>query len=183
MLFRSDSKRLRVTPSQKVVTYCEAAFRRAPNPQKRLPKGSWSPEAKKCQVLLATHTLGSRFLEAPQITKKALLQYIPGWREPGAARKDGENIRGTCCALGCVGGSLAEAQRGQRYPERPREAQRASERPRPKGGQFYQLLTYWEAAFLKGPKSRKKASKRLLVAPSQKVASFISNSHIGKPLF
>ena len=74
--------------------------------------------------MLATHTLGSRFLEAPQITKKALLQYIPGWREPGAARKDGENIRGTCCALGCVGGSLAEAQRGT---EIPREAERGPE--------------------------------------------------------
>ena len=54
-------------------------------------------------------------------------------------------------------------------------------------GQFYQQLTYWQAAFLKAPKSRKKASKRLcmyvLVATIQKVASFFSNSHIGKPRF
>ena len=54
-------------------------------------------------------------------------QYIPGRREPGAARKDRENIRGTCCALGWLGGSLAEAQRG---PEMPREAERGPERAR-----------------------------------------------------
>ena len=102
---------------------------------------------------------------------------------PGAAG------RSLSCAwlAGWGAGWLAGAQRGpempreaQRGPERPREI---SERPRPKSGQFYQQLTYWEAAFLKGPNSRKKASKRPLVAPSQKVASFISNSHIGKPLF
>ena len=61
--------------------------------------------------------------------------------------------------------------------------QKAPGRPKPKSAQFYQQLTYWEAAFLKDPKSRKKGSKRFLVAPSKKVASFISNSHIGKPLF
>ena len=89
---------------------------------------------------------------------------------------------------GWLGGWLAgwgperprDAQRG---PERSREAQRASERPKPKSGQFYQQVTYWEAGFLKGPNSRKKAPKRPLVAPSQKVTSSISNSHVGKPFF
>ena len=50
-----------------------------------------------------------------------------------------------------------------------------------RGGQFYQQLTYWEAAFLKCPTSPKKVSKKFLVAPSQKVARFISNSQIGSP--
>ena len=61
--------------------------------------------------------------------------------------------------------------------------QKAPGRRNPKSGQFYQQLTNWEAAFLKGPNSRKKASKMPLVASSQKVASFVSNSHIGKPFF
>ena len=55
--------------------------------------------------------------------------------------------------------------------------------PSQKSGQSYQQLTYWEAAFVEGTNSRKKASKRPLVAPSQKVSSFISKSHIGKPYF
>ena len=41
----------------------------------------------------------------------------------------------------------------------------------------------WQVAFLQGPKSREKASKWFLVTPSEKVASFISNAHIGKPRF
>ena len=56
-------------------------------------------------------------------------------------------------------------------------------RPLTHRGQFYHQLTYWQAAFLMCPESQKKGFKRILVAPSQKVASYISNSHFGKPLF
>ena len=69
---------------------------------------------------------------------------------------------------------------GSRFFEGPhipkKGLQNVPGRPKPKSAQFYQQLTYWEAAFLKGPKSRKKSSQRLLVAPSQKITSFISNS-------
>ena len=41
-----------------------------PIPEKRLPKGPWSPEAKKLPVLTATHILGSRLFEGPRIPTK-----------------------------------------------------------------------------------------------------------------
>ena len=42
-------------------------FRWAPNPEKRHPKGSWSPQARKWPVLLATHILESRFFEGHHV--------------------------------------------------------------------------------------------------------------------
>ena len=42
-------------------------FRWAPNPEKRPPKGSWSPQARKWPVLLATHILESRFFEGHHV--------------------------------------------------------------------------------------------------------------------
>ena len=124
---KKDSKRLRVTPSQKVVTYCEAAFLKGPKSPKKASKRFLVARSQKVPSLASnSHTGKPLSRSAPNHEKSPPPEhtYIPGWREPGAARKDGENIRGTCCALGCVGGSLAEAQRGT---EMPREAERGPE--------------------------------------------------------
>ena len=52
-----------------------------PIPEKRLPKGPWSPEAKKLPVLTATHILGSRlFAGAPNPDKR--LPKGPWWLWP-----------------------------------------------------------------------------------------------------
>ena len=52
-----------------------------PIPEKRLPKGPWSPEAKKLPVLTATHILGSRLFEgAPNPDKR--LPKGPWWLWP-----------------------------------------------------------------------------------------------------
>ena len=79
-------------------------------------------------------------------------------------------IEQACRALGWLAGGLAGWLAGAQIgPEMPREAQRGparpreiSERRRPKSGQFYEQLTYWEATFLKGANSREKASQRPL---------------------
>ena len=82
------------------------------------------------------------------------------------------------------GPSMQVPQRcSQRGPERPREAQKASERhikgfqkapgcPKPNSCQFYQQLTYWEAAFLKGTNSRKKGFQKATGRPRPKSGQF-----------
>jgi len=61
-------------------------------------------------------------------------------------------------------------------PKRPKEGQRGRAWIEQACFGLGWLASGWLVGWLK-------ASKRLLVAASQKVASFISNSHIGKPFF
>ena len=110
--------------------------------------------------------LGSHLFEGPQFPRKGLL------KAPWSPQAKKWLVLSATHRLG---------SRLSQFPTKG--FQKAPGRPKPKSGKFYQQLTYWEAACLKVPKSRQKASQRPLVAPSQKVASFISNSHIGKPLF
>ena len=146
-------------------------FLKGPKSRKKASKRRcmyWSPQPKKWPVLSATHILGSRFLKGPQSRKRASKRLLVAPSQKVASFISKSHI----------GSRFFE---GTQIPKKG--LQKVPGRPKPKSGQFYQQLTYWEAAFLKGPKSRKKGSKKLLVAPSQKVASFITNSQIGKPLF
>ena len=55
-------------------------FRWAPNPEKRHPKGSWSPQGRKWPVLLATQILESRFFEGHHVCIRVWrLHLVESW--------------------------------------------------------------------------------------------------------
>ena len=135
---------------------------RAPILAKRLPKGPWLPQAKKSPVLSTNHILGSRILKGPNSRKKGLKK-APWSPERGEAQKGPERPR--------------EAQRGPERPSVDRTSlQKASKRPlvapSQKVSSFISNSHIWEAALLKGPNSREKASKRTPGRPRHKSAQF-----------
>ena len=88
----------------------------------------------------ATHILGSRLFEGPQLPKKGF-QKAPDRRKTKSSQFDQQVTYWEAVFLK---GSNSRKKASKRPPGRPRT----------KSGQFYQQLTYWEAAFLKAPTSR-----------------------------
>ena len=161
-------KRLMVAPSQKSgqsyqqLTYWEAAFVEGTNSRKKASKRPLVAPSQKVSSFISKSHIGKPYFEGPQFPKKGLKK-APWSPQRGEAQKGPERPR--------------EAQRGPERPSVDRTSlQKASKRPlvapSQKVSSFISNSHIWEAALLKGPNSREKASKRTPGRPRHKSAQF-----------
>ena len=151
----------------------KALFSRAPNPEKRPPKGSWLPQAKKVARVISNSHIGKLLLWRAPIPAKRLPKgpWLP------QAKKCPVLSANHILGSRILKGPNSRKKASKRHPGRPREArprkaQRGPERPR----EVQRGRAWIEQACKRPPKGP--------WSPQAKKCPVLSATHIfGKPLF